>query len=303
MATPTTSILLPTGLIAYLDLEQHIGLVQSDGTVRQTISCEGEARSPVWSPDGRELTYICTSLEAMLGQAMRYDVTSQHSHTIGPATEHLSHLAWSPDELYIILDAGTSIVRHLQVLDVSSEQVIFDIEALGYAWSPDGHYLATGQRQPLDAPISIEPLDSVSLAIWNIEQAHPTIVFTGSSEVLYFPQAWLPDGRLLFDRLEWDEGTMNGKHTLWTVTFTGDKAGSQQPAIDIPPVYDRTTLLERLPPGFQNVSSFSWSPNKRWVTFSAGSWPDVAVYLWHWEVAAEPYRLLPGSVPQWQPGF
>jgi len=141
----------------------------------------------------------------------------------------------------------------------------------------------------------------VSLAVWAIDQMQPPVVLTGSTEVLYFLQTWLPDGRLLYTRLDWDEGSMTGEHTLWTITYVNDVAGAPQPAVDIPPAYDRTALLERLPSEFQNAGSFSWSPDNQWVTFHAGDWPDIAVYLWHWEDGAAPYRLLQGTSPQWQP--
>lgn len=299
-----TPVLPPAGWIAYLDMEQHLWLVQTDGNARRPVPCEGAASAPAWSPDGRELAYICASSKETQRRAMVYQVTDQHRRVIGPTIEHLSRITWSPDGLHIVLDAGTSIVRNLKVLYAPSGQMVQEVEAIGYAWSPDGRYLAIGQRAPLDSPVSVEPLDSVSLAVVEIGQARPVVVLSGSPEILYFPKAWLPDGRVLYDRLDWDEGNQTGEHALWSVTYANGIAGTPQPATDIPPDYDKTAILERLSPRFHDAGtgSFSWSPDHNWLAFHAGTWPNIEVYLWHWEGNEKPYRLLTGHSPQWQPG-
>lgn len=191
----------------------------------------------------------------------------------------------------------------IAIVEVASGQTVHEsLTAVGFAWSPDSQRLAVGQLQPLEDPISIESGDSVSLAVLEAGTDTPRVVLTGTSEVLYFPRAWLPDGRLLYDRLDWDEGTGSGEHSRWTVTVDG-LVSTPEPAANVPPAFDREVTLARLPKEFRNEStgSFSWSPDGRWLVFHTRLDREMGVYVFDWEQGGEPVRLVDGTSPAWQP--
>ncbi len=57
--TPTPPLLdLSDAEIAYLDMEDHLWLMNADGTAHRQLTHTGEAGSPAWSPDGQTLAYI-----------------------------------------------------------------------------------------------------------------------------------------------------------------------------------------------------------------------------------------------------
>ncbi len=299
--TPTPDV--PSGLIAYLDLDQRLCVMDADGGNRRQLTEEGGVSAPAWSPDGRQLACILQERDGGARQAVLYDLPTRQRRLIGPADEHLARIVWSPDGRYLVFDSGTGLVRDLRIVEVAGGQVVREVEAVGYAWSPDGCCLALGQIQPLEQPISIEPLDSVSLAVLRMEEEAPRTLLEGTAQVLYFPKVWLPDGRLVYERLDWDESRQEGQRSLWAIEFQGGNVGEAQPVEELPPRYDREAVLERLPAEFRSieVGPFSWSPDGRRVVFHAGQWPDLAIYRFDWVEGGPPHRLTEGTFPCWQP--
>ncbi len=303
--TPTTDgASAPSpGLIAYLDLDRRLWVMDADGQNRRPLVQEEEVSALAWSPDGQTLACIEQEAGSEARQAVLCDLSTRQRRVIGPADERLSRLVWSPDGRYLVLDSGTGLVRALRIVEVAGGQVVREVEAIGYAWSPDGSYLAIGLRQPLEQPISIEPLDSVSLAVLRMDGEAPQTLLEGTAQALYFPRVWLPDGRLVYERLDWDEARQEGHRSLWALPFQGEGFGEAQPVAKLPPRYDREAVLERLPAEFrqENVGLFSWSPDGRWVVFDAGQWPDLAIYRFDWVEGGHPRRLTEGTSPRWQP--
>ena len=277
--------------------------MEPGGQSRERLTTGGEARSPTWSPDGRTLAYVYQESTDELRRAILYEMDDRrHSHALGNPDRYLRSLAWSPDGRYLLFDSGTGVAGRVVIVEVTTGRVIHELEAVGYTWSPDSGHLAVGQPQPLETPISVEGGDSVSLAVLEMGRQRPQVVFEGSSEVLYFPLAWLPDDRLLYDRLDWNEKTQHGEHSRWMITLDGP-VSTPQPATGIPPAFDREAILARLPKAFQDpaTGSFSWSSDGRWLVFHAGEWPDMGVYLLDWEEGEQPHRLADGAWPAWQP--
>jgi dipeptidyl aminopeptidase/acylaminoacyl peptidase len=191
----------------------------------------------------------------------------------------------------------------LMQADGSNQQELTTGETVvSLAWSHDGHRLAFGQQHPLITPIPIGSGNSIDLAVLEVVQGTTFVVLEGSSTVLYTPQGWLPDGRLLYDRLDWDPATQTGKDSLWTVTVD-DTVGVPQPAANIPPQFDPAAVLARLSADIQGsvTGFFSWSPDGRWVLFQAGEGAQTVIYRFDWKTGGQPVRLADGSSAAWQP--
>ena len=304
-AMPTEAMAFnpPTGLIAYLDLDHQLWLMNTDGQNRHQLTQGGEASVPAWSPDGQTLAYIYQEKGSKERQVVLYDISNQTRRFIGPAGEWLSQVVWSPDGRYLALDSGTGIARSLRIVEVADQQVVRELEAIGYAWSPDGSWLALGQRHPLEHPLSVEPLDSVDLAVLKLDQEAPQLILEGTPHVLYFPRSWLPDGRLVYEKMDWDEESQEGDRSLLAISFEEGHFGEPQPVEKLPPAYDRDAVLMRLPAEFRDIAcgTFSWSPDGHWIAFHAGEWPAISIYLFNWAKGAPPHRLIEGVSPRWQP--
>jgi len=297
--SPTDEPNLSMDTIAFIGESGNLWLVDTSGENQEQLTTTGKATAPAWSPDGETLAYVSRTSQAVL-----YTPDTNVHHEIGPRIERLRDLAWAPDERYLILESGTSVAAQIHVLDVATEQVVGTSEALGYAWAPGGDRIAVGVRSPLEEPISIEPGDSVSLVVWDFGQESLNEIFVGTSEGLYFPDSWLPDGRLLYRRIEWDEADDVGKTSYWTVEIVSGVPQEPQPAENLPPTWVPGALLQRLPESFRDPAtthSFSWSADRETVVFQSGTWPDERIYLFDWVTGGEPRLMVTGSAPTLQP--
>lgn len=245
------------------------------------------------------LAYIYQVDEQSLGEVMIYDLISKRSESLSIARERSHTLSWSPGGRYLLLISGTAAVSQHTVVEAATGTDLHETRSLGYAWSPDGHRLALGLIQPLETPISVEPGDALSLGILDLETGEQQIVFEGTAERLYFPHVWLPDGRLLFERLDWNEAAKTGDYSRWTVRYVDGRVDDPQPAQEIPIIFDREAILARLPEDFRTASthSFSWSPDEQWMVFRSSG----GIYLFNWVTGGEPSLLVEGAAPAWQP--
>ncbi len=206
-----------------------------DGKTRTRITTTGRASAPAWSPDNRVLGYIWEPAKSAPREVVLYNLSTQDSLAVTAGItdvrfwETLSRLSWSPDSRYLILDSGTSIERDLAIVEVETDRLANRQIAAGYAWSPEGGRLALGQVHPLPVPISPESGDSYDLAVLEIGQAEPQVVLAGTALIRYRPSKWLPDGRILYDQLNWIEGKGSSWRSPWTITVDGGIGEPQRP--------------------------------------------------------------------------
>jgi len=305
--SPLPTPQVPPGLIAFTrydaDKREQVWFMDLAGHHQRRLTLAGESMRPAWSPNGRLLAYVYREEGDKEWQAQLYDPRYQTDRPIEAVSdEMLASVEWSPNSRYLVLDTGTSIARELYIIDVSTGHIVDELVAYGYAWSPDSNRLVFGLLMPQVTPIvDIEVNGSLSLAVMEVGRGQPPqVVVTGTAQMLYFPRAWLPDGRVLYVPLQLDRE--EDEVALWTIALDGER-GEPQPAANIPPAYDRDAVLARLPAEMQrpDTGSFSWSTDGRWVVFHAGEGADKSIYLFDWAGGGQPRRLADGAYPSWQP--
>lgn len=291
----------PEGQVAFVAPGGRLRVLGTDGQSAEVPMPAGQSlASPAWSPDGRLLAYIAVSGNGY-GSAYLFDTSSGHAEPVSlEPQQFLSRLAWSPNGHYLVLDSGSSVVRSLRIFEVSTRTFMGPVEAIGYAWSPDGTRLAIGRRRPVQPPLPFEIGDSVSLAV--VEPGLPAqVILEGTADVLYRPLAWLPDGRILYRRTDWPDKAQGGQDSLWNARLDG-QAVQTEPARDIPLAYDVEALRAHLPAELRDTASnFSWAPDGRWVAFQAGRAPAVGVYLLNTGTSGGLRGLADGTSPAWRP--
>jgi hypothetical protein len=304
--TPTASA--PGQLIAFVNQENRLCLIEPRERSETCLTASGFASSPAWSPDGRTLAYVLREdAPPEPGQVMLYSLDSASTSPLALNItderfyQTLGQIAWSPDGRYLLLDHGTSMVRGAYVVEAATGKAIHNLGVIGRAyWSPDGGRLVLGIRQPLEVQHPDELGDAVSLAVLEIGQQEPRVILVGAYDSSFFPRAWLPDGRVLYDRFDWEGDTPAAAPTRWTID--PDAGGEPQPAEDIPLAFDEDTLKALLPPDFQEGAwNLSLSADGRWLLFRRGDWPEIGVYLFDRETGGEPGLLSYGTEPSWQP--
>jgi hypothetical protein len=305
---PAPTVATPAQLIAFIDQEDHLCLIEPSERSETCLTTSGVASSPAWSPDGRTLAYVLReNAPPEPGQVMLYSLDSTSTSPLAlDITEEwfyqtLGEIAWSPDGRYLLLDHGTSMARGAYVVEAATGKAIHNLGVIGRAyWSSDGKRLVLGIRQPLEELHPDELGDAVSLAVLEIGQREPRVILEGTYESSYLPRAWLPDGRVLYERFDWEGDAPAGAPTRWTIA--PDTGGEPQPAAYIPLAFDEGALRALLPSEFQEGAWYlSLSAEERWLLFRRGDWPEMGVYLFDREAGGAPDLLAYGTEPTWQP--
>ncbi len=299
-STPTSEVgwEISESIIAFIGTDGNLWGIDLNARSRQ-LTTHGRASNPAWAPDGRILAYIYEDPRSGIRQVHLYDLLHDVDRPVTTLRDpFLSDVAWSPDGRYLAGDIGCCPEgRALRIVATSDERVVGEYGySLGYAWAPDGKHLALGVEQPVEPPIPIGEGNSNSIAIVEVGKSDMQKVVEGSPEYLYWPVAWLPDGRLLYKRLSTKEGA---SPEWWKLRIEGDKIHNPQRAMDIPLVYDWQRVLSQLPPEMQNsqVGGFSWSPDGRWGVFHM----KQDIYLLNLAGDGKPQYLVEGTNPVWQP--
>lgn len=114
----------------------------------------------------------------------------------GVADDALCKFNWSPNDEYLIADAGTFVQRGGYLVDIQDSRYLYFIGYVGNAvWSPDSKYVAFSLENK-----SIQVLDrdpgALDLVLFNIENQEITKIEEGTPEVNYWPMSWDADGTL-----------------------------------------------------------------------------------------------------------
>jgi Tol biopolymer transport system component len=167
---------------------QLIFVAAADGSgVRQVGDLPGDAWSPGWSPDGRQIVVAIDDRSIAV-----LDRFGSETRTVTHATyAEIGHVEWSPDGLRILFSASTSADDggHVYVvgLDGTSEH---EIAPSGLAqaeatWSPDGSRIAFLRAAPPSGPRVV------------IADAAGRVMRVLPGNYGWFTPTWSPDGTRL----------------------------------------------------------------------------------------------------------
>jgi len=219
-------------------------------------------------------------------------------------------ISWFPNGRYLLAGRYDKYVIEVSTGQVSNTFVTsLNTDVF---WSPDGERLIFTSEQVLEEGEKrpVQSGNAFSMAVLEIGQQEPRILCEGTRETDYFPLAWLPDGRVFYERVERGSDGRISQITHWTIHLD-DKDSEPQPAQDIPFAFDENAQRTLLPAEFQNAWSLSLSADERWLIFT---WRDRTadarvpsdpngVYLFDLKEDGEPVLLAYGDQPAWRPGL
>ena len=219
------------------DLE--IFAVQPDGRrlSRLTANCAADDRSPAWSPNGREIAYERRA--GVASQLYRMSADGSKKVNISRNRSFETEPSWSPDGATLAFVTGTRASGEIALMRRDGrgrKQLTSTVGAnVSPAWSPAGRRIAFVSTRDGNREIYVMGADGSN-------QARLTENPTADAD-----PAWSPDGsQLVFVR---EHGLSSD---LWAVSADG---GAARP-------------LTRNRP-YARVSQSTWSPDERWIFFSA----------------------------------
>lgn len=196
--------------------------------------------NPVWSPDGRLLTYQSTEEPVGIGSSKTYvyDFENQVAQAL-PEAWH--NFGWSPDgRVFLTMDTDSSGDGEIAVFDLESGhlQRLTDNEVHDSypAWSPDGKQIAYLSGFP-----------EASLMIMSATGENPQRLTDGLSINNESAPQWSPDGKII------------------AFLVNGEVVGSDQSS-DLYTIHADGTNLHRLTDTGVNLHP-RWSPDGMQLTF------------------------------------
>ncbi|HWR53809.1 MAG TPA: protein kinase [Bryobacteraceae bacterium] len=237
-------------------------------------SFPGDESQPSFSPDGKKIAFVWSGdgdnqdiyLSSIDGRGM-VRITTDPAQDNGPAFSpdgrSLAFLRSSHKEVALFVSAAAPRALHRKVADVFPSRVeAAGVEAVGrpVVWSPDGKYLAIGDRISASEPFSIFLIDVQTGSRTRI--TYPPARTIGDSN-----PAFSPDGRTI----SFIRAPSSGVSDVWVMPLDGGAA-------------QRVTFNNR------DTLTQVWSPDGRFIVFSSNR--TGAYNLWRVPAAGgTPERL------------
>jgi len=169
--------------------EADIWIMDADGGNKKQLTSDGDARLPLWQPQGDRIAYLSDGSGNREIRTMQSDGTGETQVTFSQG--NVSGYSWSPDGdriAYVVATPpGTLPEFSLWVINgdgSGSEQLTTGNRDRSPAWSPDGARIAF-RSESRDRALGVMKSDGSDLA--PLDPDNPT----------YMMQQWSPDGRTI----------------------------------------------------------------------------------------------------------
>ena len=169
--------------------EADIWIMDADGGNKKQLTTGGDARMPLWQPQGDRIAYLADRSGNREIWTMQSDGTGQTQVTFSEG--NVSGYSWSPDGAriaYVVAaPPGTLPEFSLRVIDSDGsgfEQLTTGNWDTSPVWSPDGARIAFRS-------------ESRNQALWVVESDGSGLASLGPDNPTYMMQQWSPDGRTI----------------------------------------------------------------------------------------------------------
>jgi dipeptidyl aminopeptidase/acylaminoacyl peptidase len=275
----------PAGQIAYQGTDGRLHVAGADGTGDRVVTTRGNAIAPRWSPQGDEIVYYDEQLNGPAqGQLVAVNPADGAARVLVPPAVRDPDLGtywaylqprWSNDGrfVYYIQSGGsrTNAIMRIPAGGGTPEELFYAVGTARFDISPtDGRIALT------DNAFSEERVQGSRLVVIAPDGTGLRTVLPRNGDHFYQP-TWTPDGRSIAVRRQ--SGPNSPTSTLVLI--------------------DPATGAERMLGAIPGGSTYSFSPDGRWLVYAA---PDARrLTVVSMEDFADQRALGDGVTPAWAP--
>jgi len=179
----------PAVNLSAIRTEADIWIMDADGGNKKQLTTDGDARLPLWQPQGDRIAYLADRSGNREIWTMQSDGTGKTQVTFSEGS--VSGYSWSPDGTriaYVVASPpGTLPEFSLRIINSDgsgSEQLTTGNRDTSPVWSPDGTRIAFRS-------------ESRDRALWVMKSDGSGLAPLGPDNPAYMMQQWSPDGRTI----------------------------------------------------------------------------------------------------------
>ena len=258
-----------------------------------------QGKCPVISPNKRKIAYIRNS------GVYIFDLLVQKEKLLKQYPEDfpVSHLSWSPDNKYLVVDTGTSPVRGKTIIDVSNQKEILSFTTLddAYGWISNNEIVFT-DLQKVSEPRPYGGGEGCGIAIINLKGEKKILKNATDKKDYSFLQ--IIDGKIYFSltKVESNEGW--GDKSKQTISYwMMDKSGKN--LIKTKKVETLKEKIKKSLPSNYKVSfvreAVPLNKNENWVVFvlDQGSGSESEIFIMNLKEPESIKKIGKGICPSW----